>query len=101
MPSDRQLWSSGAFGKDGNYYIVFARYKSEYEVDRNSLVGLKATLNQMSAVSLIGGWKSWKSSAEADKWIKRYDARVRKSAQLERDLARAKQFAEVMKSIGL
>lgn len=101
LPSDRQLWSSGAFGKSGDYYIVFAKYKSDYEIDKGSLVGLKTSLTQMSAVRRVGGWKSWKTSAEADKWIRRYDARVRKSAQLERDLVRAKQFATALRNIGL
>lgn len=99
IPSDRQLWPSGAFGKDRDFYLVFARITG-FDVDVNSLIGLKVPQEDEAAIVGIAGWRSWKSSAEADKYIKRYD-KPGASKRVQRDVLIAKKFSDTMKKYGL
>ena len=99
IPAERTLWPSGAFGKDGDYYIVFAKEGSGYSIDITTLTGLKVPLEDQAAVSGIAGWRSWKTSAEADAYIRRYD-KPGASRLVQSRVDRAKAFSRTMKKYG-
>lgn len=100
VPQGRELWSSGAFStNNGEHYLVFATING-YNVDPNSLVGLRVSLQDVGAVSNVAGWRSWTRSAQADAYINRYDRiGVRRATQ--RNVARAKAFSQTLKKYGL
>ena len=98
IPADREIWTSGGFEPNGEHIVVFARING-YNVDPSSLVGLSVSAAEYAAFTDIAGHWSWKSSKEADKYIKRYD-KPGQPYHIKKWVARAIAFSNAMKKIG-
>lgn len=98
IPTDRDIWASGAFTKGNDNYVVFGRING-YSVDTSSLMGVKVSQSDYQAIKGVAGWRSWNNSADADRYVKRYD-KPSSSALTKRYVARAKAFSTTMKKFG-
>ena len=99
VPKNKDIWPSGSFGRDGEYYAVFGTING-YSVDPNSLEGIRVSLEDLSGITGIAGWQSWKSSAQADAYVNRYD-KPGASKYVQRRVERSKAFSKAMKKLGL
>lgn len=98
IPKSKDIWLSGGFSDDGKHYIVFADIDG-YTVNPKTLYGIRASLDDLAATKKIAGWRSWKSSSEADTYIKKYD-KPGSSRRTKRKVEDAKEFSKFMKKIG-
>ena len=101
IPNNLDVWPSGSFtatnGDRYDHYVVFASING-YNVDTNTLTGIKVSLNDLSGIKDIAGWQSWKTSKQADAYVKKYD-KPGASAITQRRIQRAKNFSSVMKNL--